>query len=338
MASNFVAPIEGFYVETPEGLLFSVKGVHHPEGLVVAYLRYVPDPKGDRTRDRRRFRRVYDLDETKRYLRANAPEYLNYIHSKELTLQSIPQERITKVYDPTEKTRSIIHHPENMLEMETAKFVSSISTEGGVPVSEIGVSGSLLIGLAKSTSDIDLVIFGTENGRKAYDAVRKLRARTDWVRPYTLQDVVPVAAERWKDPELFRLMLETEAGKVLHGKVDETDYFIRLVPSPQEYRREIKSKPLGKVTLNVKVLDAGMSIFTPCIYIVDDCSYVEPSSGPEVTQLASYRGRFTEQASEGETVKVRGSLEEITYPEETVHRVMLGDMMDYIVPAAFGDR
>jgi hypothetical protein len=338
MASNFVAPIEGFYVETPEGLLFSVKGVHHPEGLVVAYLRYVPDPKGDRTRDRRRFRRVYDLDETQRYLRANAPAYLNYIQSKELTLQSIPQERITKVYKPTEKTRSITRHPENRLEMETAKFVSSISTEGGVPVSEIGVSGSLLIGLAKSTSDIDLVIYGAENGRKAYDAVRKLRARTDWVRPYTLQDVVPVAAERWKDQKLFRLMLETEAGKVLHGKVDETDYFIRLVPSPQEYRREIKSKPLGKVTLNVKVLDAGMSIFTPCIYIVDDCSYVEPSSGPEVTQLASYRGRFTEQASEGQTVKVRGSLEEVTYPEETVHRVMLGDTMDYIVPAPFGDR
>jgi hypothetical protein len=338
MASNFEAPIEGFYVETPEGLLFSVKGVHHPEGLVIAYLRYVPDPKGDRTRDRRRFRRVYDLDETQGYLRANAPAYLNYIRSKELTLQSIPLERIAKVYDPREKTCSIIRHPENRLELETARLVSSISTEGGVPLSEIGISGSPLIGLAKPTSDIDLVIYRVENGRKAYDAIRKLRARTDWVRPYTLQDVVPVAAERWKDPELFRLMLEAEAGKVLHGKVDETDYFIRLVPSPQEYRREIKSKPLGKVTLNVKVVDAGMSIFTPCIYIVDDCSYVEPSSGPEVTLLASYRGRFTEQALEGETVEVRGSLEEVTYPGETVHRVMLGDTMDYVVPASFDDR
>lgn len=338
MATNFVAPIEGFYVETPEGLLFSVKGVHHPGGLVIAYLRYVPDPKGDRTRDRRRFRRVYDLDETQRYLRANAPAYLNYIQSKELTLQSIPHERIIKVYDPTEKTRSIIHHPENRLEVETVKLVTSISTEGNVPVSEIGVSGSPLIGLAKPKSDIDLVIYGAENGRKAYDAVRELRARTEWVRPYTLLDVVPVATERWKDQELVRLMLETEASKVLHGKVDETDYFIRLVPNPQEYRREIKSKPLGKATLNVKVLDAGMSIFTPCRYIVDVCSYVEPSSGPEVTQLVSYRGRFTEQASEGETVEVRGSLEEVTYPGETVHRVMLGDTIDYVVTAPFGDR
>jgi predicted nucleotidyltransferase len=338
MASNFEVPIEGFYVETPEGLLFSVKGIHHPEGLVIAYLRYVPDPKGDRTRDRRRFRRVYDLDETQGYLGANVPAYLNDIRSKELILQSIPRERITRVYDPTEKTRSIIRHPENRLELETAKLVSSISTEGGVPVSRIGVSGSPLIDLAKPTSDIDLVIYGVEYGRKAFDAVRKMRARADWVNPYTLQDVVPIATERWKDPDLVKLSLEAEVGKSLHGKVDETDYFIRLVPDPPEHRREIKSKPLGKVTLNVKVLDAGMSIFTPCTYIVDECSYVEPSSGPEVTQLASYRGRFTEQASEGEVVEVHGSLEEVTYPGETVHRIMLGDTMDYVVPAAFSDR
>jgi predicted nucleotidyltransferase len=338
MASNFKVPIEGFYIETSERLLFSVKGIHHPDGLVIAYLRYIPDPKGKRARGCIRFRRVYDLDETQGYLRANAPIYLNFIKSKELTLQSIPLKRIIKIYNPTEKTSSIINYPKNNLELTVAKFVMAISTEGDVPVSEIGVSGSLLIDLATSTSDIDLIIYGVENSMKAYDALRKLRARTEWVRSYTIKDVIPVATERWNDPGLVRLLLEIEAEKVLHGKVDEIDYYIRLVPYPQEYKREIKSKLLGKVTLNVKMGDAVMSIFTPCIYVVDDCFYVKPSFGPKVTQLVSYRGRFTEQAIEGETVVVHGSLEEVAYPGETIHRVILGDTSDYIVPDSFNNR
>jgi predicted nucleotidyltransferase len=338
MASNFKAPIEGFYIETPERFLFSVKGIHHPEGLVIAYLRYIPDPKGKRARGSNQFRRVYDLDETQEYLRVNAPNYLNFIQSKELTLQSIPPKRITKIYDPREKTSLIINYPKNSLELNVAKFVMAISTEGDVPVSDIGVSGSLLIGLAMSTSDIDLIIYGVENGMKAYNALRKLRARTEWVRSYTIKDVVPVARERWNDPDLVRLLLETEADKVLHGKVDEIDYYIRLVPYPQEYKRELKSKPLGKVTLNVKIGDTDKSIFTPCSYVVDDCFYIKPSFGPKVTQLVSYRGRFTEQVIEGQTVVVHGSLEEVVFPGETIHRVILGDTSDYIVPDSFNNR
>ena len=45
--------IEGDYVETQEGLLFTVKGIHHPEGQIIAYLRYVPDPMGTRERSGR---------------------------------------------------------------------------------------------------------------------------------------------------------------------------------------------------------------------------------------------------------------------------------------------
>ena len=60
--SQLTGLIEGDYVETLEGLLFAVKGLHHPEGLVIAYLRYIPDFNGDREGDSRRYRRIYDLE------------------------------------------------------------------------------------------------------------------------------------------------------------------------------------------------------------------------------------------------------------------------------------
>ena len=67
--------VEGAAVETADGLLFTVKGVIHPPDRVVAYLRYVPDPRGERARGRDRFRRVYSVAEQQEALRARDLSY-----------------------------------------------------------------------------------------------------------------------------------------------------------------------------------------------------------------------------------------------------------------------
>ena len=54
---------EGDLVETTDNILFDVKGLVHPSNRVVAFLRYVPDPDGDRERDGMRYRKVYALSE-----------------------------------------------------------------------------------------------------------------------------------------------------------------------------------------------------------------------------------------------------------------------------------
>ena len=61
--------IEGDYIETIDGLFFTVKGIQKQKELVIAYLRYIPDPNGDRERDGNRYRRVYGLDKTQKILK-----------------------------------------------------------------------------------------------------------------------------------------------------------------------------------------------------------------------------------------------------------------------------
>ena len=54
---------EGDFIETSEGLIFDVKGLVQPPDKVVAYLRYVEDPSGDRKRGRKTYVKVYLLSE-----------------------------------------------------------------------------------------------------------------------------------------------------------------------------------------------------------------------------------------------------------------------------------
>jgi hypothetical protein len=336
---EFREPIEGDYIETMDGLLFSVKGLNHPRDLVIAYLRYIPDHDGDRMRGDRRYRRVYDLDETDELLLRRFPQYLNRIEEKALTLQSVPRGHIYRVYSPSERLRALMDKPGSELEEAIAVFVSTLSSESGVPLSGFGVSGSVLIGLAGPASDIDVVVYGLDDGRKAYDALRRLRESSGWIRPYDSETVRGVVKSRWGDTGLdLKKFSHSEVSKLLHGLVGGRDYFIRLVMRRHEFEEERTSRPLRRAVLRAEIVDAGHSIFTPCIYQVRGCSYKNHAPGPAVTQLVSYRGKFTEQAREGDKVEARGTVEEVMYEDRAVYRLMMGGKGDYLVTARSLDR
>jgi predicted nucleotidyltransferase len=329
---------EGDYVETLEGLLFTVKGIHHPEGLTIAYLRYIPDPEGERERRGQRYRRIYDLKETDSFLRDNHPQYLNLIEDHGLTLQSIPHGRIAKTYKPRKRLQEILADPKHGPEQVTARLASAL-TGHCVPPGSLGVSGSVLIGLATPNSDVDLIVYGFQAGRRVYEALERLRKSVECISPLGPESVVEVTRSRWGDTGLdLGGLAAIEARKILHGLVDGTDYFVRLVRGPEELEREVTSRPLGKVTLRATVKNDRASIFTPCTYEIEECSYLGSHGWPEPSELASYRGKFTEQAGEGERVEVRGTLERVDYGDRTTQRVMLGGRGDYLVPLYILDR
>ena len=95
---------EGQFIVTPDNLIFEVKGVVHPPNRVTAYLRYVPDPRGDRrTKGGQRFRKIYDLDMRGKYLYENAPQYLHYDPVVGRIMQSVPVDDVVRVLDPVER-------------------------------------------------------------------------------------------------------------------------------------------------------------------------------------------------------------------------------------------
>ena len=325
--------IEGDYIETVEGLLFTVKGLFHPEGHVIAYLRYVPDARGDRGRGGERYRRVYDIVETTDFLQRRHPQYVNRVESLGQTLQTVPRSRIAKVHRPREGLRSLMACSRTELERTVERFVSALSSESGVPTEMLGVSGSILIGLTSPSSDIDLIAYGGEAGWKVYNALRRLRETQEWISPHDARTVEGVVKARWGDTELdLERLTEIEIGKALHGQVCDVDYFVRLVKWPGEVEAEIASRPLCRVKLRAVVVEARDSIFTPCTYKVRDGVFIDAPCHREVSEFVSFRGKFTEQVKEGDVVEARGTLEEVEYGDRTIHRVMLGGRGDHLVP------
>ena len=138
---------------------------------------------------------------------------------------------------------------------------------------------------------------------------------------------------RWADSGLdLKKVGRLEIQKILHGRVDDRDYFFRLLKLPQELEREEDSRPLGVVRLIARITDAEDAIYAPCSYSITECEYLNSHNLPIASHLHSYRGKFTEQAEKGDLVEAKGTLEEVVSRGERSFRVILGRKGDYMIP------
>ena len=319
---------EGDYVETVEHLIFAVKGLSHPKDRTIAYLRYIPDPKGERIRkDGLRFRRIYDLRESTEYLKTNFAKYLHFDEKRQMLLQAVPNTTVLRVYRPEEGLAEMRQSSASELEEAAVRFAEAISKEAKITLRSIGVSGSLLLGLATDSSDIDLTVYGEQNCRQTYEALKRMRIE-HLISAYDTSQAMKVARERWSETGLdLSRLAEIEKAKLLQGLFEKRDYFIRLVKGCAE--KEAAYTPLGSAVIRAKIRDDCDSIFTPCSYLADCLEW--PVQG-RVEELVSFRGKFTEQAYKGELVEAQGKLEKVEEEKGSHLRLLLGDPGDYMIP------
>ncbi|MBS7288766.1 MAG: hypothetical protein KIH01_08530, partial [Candidatus Freyarchaeota archaeon] len=174
--------VEGFFIEDFDGLIFDVKGLLHPPDRVIAYLRYFPDVRGDRKRKGVRYHKAYSLAERDAILGAKKPEYLYFDPVFGMFLEGVPRSRIARIYDPRKRLSQLLKEDKSSLEAAAVYLALEITRRARIPLSSLGISGSMLVDLAKEGSDVDLVVFGEENSRKAYRAVGDLMAEEENVR------------------------------------------------------------------------------------------------------------------------------------------------------------
>jgi len=279
---------------------------------------------------------VYDIGKTKEFLLKQYPQYINWVEPKGLVLQSVPEDLISKIYFPKKKLKNLQKKTTSDVEKAVIKFVSLLSSESDIPLNNFGVSGSVLIDLEISLSDLDVIVYGEDAGLRVYKTLKRFRKSQDLIKPYNFHTVSNVVKNRWGNADIGpSKFTQIETQKVLHGLVDGKEYFIRLVKKPEEYSCEASSKPLGKVVIRAKIVDSTNSIFTPCTYIVDGCSFINPPFGPEIKELVSYRGKFTEQADVGDFVEASGRVEGVVFQGRTCYRLVMGNKNDYLISTRY---
>ena len=322
--------VEGYFVTTIDGLIFEVKGVVHPNDRIIAYVRYVPNIVSSESIPK--FQKIYDLNEREKFLYDNFPEYLWFSETHERTLQTVPHEKVKQIFNPVEHMDQI-RTDSSALSISTSKLVDLLLEYTGVDSADIGVTGSQLVGVSRETSDIDLIVFGESACDRFY---KKLEHNFDGIpglKRYSGNLLDEHLNFRWGELiEHHNTLRDIERRKTLQGVFETHQFFIRLVKRRQDVAEsfgQIVAENSESREIQCLILDDRESIFTPCVY------EVKSSDFPELRQIISFRGRFTEHVAEGDSVKAKGRLESVfdTSADERYQQLVLGEnSTDYMIP------
>lgn len=308
---------EGDFIETWQGLIFDVKGLVHPPDRVIAFIRYYPSRAGKRRSGKHLYDKVYSLSKRYEWLKENAPEYLVYDPIFDEVLCEVPISHIKKHYKPIETLRRLrkTRNPD-ALERMIVEMASLLKSSASIPWNAVGASGSVMVGLHTTSSDIDLVVYGSENCWRVYHAIEALfKDHSCPLKPYSSADLRRLFDFRSKDTIMsFEDFVKTESRKLLQGKFGERDYFIRFVKDFNEIGERYGSihyRNCGYAKIEADVVDDSEAIFTPCTYKIENVKVIEGPKLQPIKEIVSFRGRFCEQARKGETIVAQGKIEHV---------------------------
>jgi predicted nucleotidyltransferase len=327
-------PREGDFIETENGLIFDVKGMAHPPDRVIAYLRYVPHRNGKRQRLGVKYRKVYDLSSRTRLLRTKWPQYLYRDSVFNRELQAVPITDIKTHHLPIEKLSQLRRAPQlDYLQQSAVAMASILGEEARVPITKIGISGSTLVDLHTSKSDIDLVVYGSDAARKCYSKLQALlNASSHGFSRYNRRDLDRLYVARKQGASMsFESFSQHERSKRLQGKFNGIDYYIRCVRDWDEWKEGYGSRryfPAGRSTVQATVSDDKESIFTPSKYRL--ANTLTNGKFPAPSEIVSFRGRFCEQVHSGERIRAEGTLERVTNQEDEFRLVLGENPGDYL--------
>ncbi|MHC1688575.1 MAG: nucleotidyltransferase domain-containing protein [Methanothrix sp.] len=276
------ARIRDFF-ETVDGWIFAVADYNHPDGLR-SMLRYVPDERGEREANGKRYRKL-DFDPAFEFLRKERPIYVRDLHT-------VPESDVLRLYQPSAGLQAVADRDPRV------RKIATILAEAGVPRTEMGITGSMLIGLNGPTSDIDFVVYGPW-WWKARDIINAAKAGGE-IQDLDLATWQKIYKKRKPETGFDEFMLH-EKRKGNRGMVDGTYFDLLFTRDWSQIEPQMKGKQLGPRKIVATVTDARFAFDSPAIFRLDD---------DEVAEIFCYSHTYAGQAREGEVVEAQGVLEE----------------------------
>jgi|Deesub1362A_J573_1020465.scaffolds.fasta_scaffold00190_56 hypothetical protein len=275
------------FIETIDGYFFSVVGYNNiPK--VRAYLRYIPHAKGERcSRLGMGYYKKLGSVEADEIIRKRRPEY------RENGIHMIPLNHVVRVYKPDRMLyRTMQRDP------VVKKIVRFFSRH--VPFHSMGVTGSLLIGMETEKSDIDFVVYGNH-----WFIAREILARSLGKEIGDLnEDMWRAIYSKRKVSIPFDVFMLHEKRKYIRGMMEGRYFDLLYVRDWMDMDGIIESKgePLGKRTIEAKVVDSTHAYDYPAVYVLDH---------EDIRAVLSFTHTYIGQVQKGELLEARGMVEVI---------------------------
>ncbi|PMB74469.1 hypothetical protein C0195_02725 [Candidatus Bathyarchaeota archaeon] len=314
---------------TQEGFVLNVFGYEHPKERVFAFLKYIPSEFKElfnirllkrtwKHGDTELFRaeKLYTAKNYQTFLevfRKNFPEYVYFCPFRKKEVISAPLSHVVEVYVPKERLKALITaEKKDRLQNLTLDFISLVSGESKVSLEDFGIHGSIALNMHSVESDIDIVVYGSQNFRRVEAAIDKL------VKEGTLTYVFNNrldAERRFKGRFLDKIFMYNAVRKSEEVTIKYGEYFYF---------------PIAPVKFSCKVKDDSEAMFRPAIYKIEDYSPANFASAlPEekIPKLVvSMIGCYRNVARQGDEMEAAGTLERVEGfgTDETFYQVVVG--------------
>jgi predicted nucleotidyltransferase len=328
---------DGDAVVTEHGFIFYVFGYEHPSDKYHSFLKYVPEAHTEHFDlgwlDVRwhmegttlmRPQELYSPDTYPKLVedfQRSFPEYLSLSKSLERLMITVPRRLIAKVYHPSRQLMLLRGRgATDPLEEKALALIGLLSSATGISPGFLGIHGSISLGIHHEGSDIDLSVYGASHFQKAKSALIRLEERG--------------LLNLKRESRIDEKRLNRGIFQGVDFVVNATRQFSEIIRHPRAYG------PLKPVEVECRCVSADEAMFRPAIYWVEGCKAIS-NRDPEVesvSEVVSMIGMYRDIVSDGEMMRARGVLEEVTEGSGLKrYRVVIGsshhgEYLDWIEP------
>lgn len=275
------------FIETYDGLVFAVVDAELEEGRLTAYLRY--------HRMDGKLRKL-DTQQAKSHLDMVASDFVFYSKRRDTWVQAVPVEDVAEHYIPRERLQEILAtEDDDPISVKLRQWCDWVEKRK-IPLDQLGVTGSLLIGAQKQGSDLDVVSYD----RDVFQRLREVTAELQSIgRLNPLSDAQWADAYQRRSPALsFEEYCWHEKRKSTKALLGATRLDLSLVcPSAG---KPVTSKKLGQVNIQARVADDLRAFDFPSRWKVEH---------EIVREVICFSATYTGQVFKGESMEAAGSLE-----------------------------
>ncbi|TAK61887.1 nucleotidyltransferase domain-containing protein [Methylobacter sp.] len=305
------------FIETAEGLIFAVVEQGLEDGKALCFLRYVLMPSG--------WKKVA-TEQANSFLQQHYPDYLHYSPVLDAHLHAVAVDRIVRHHQPRQRLQQLMQATRHDIARDGV-YAASLPGAGaaaveqdlmrlcelfgqhGLDLAQVGITGSILVGVQNRDSDIDLVCYGRDVFHQCRAITRKLIElgqlqslnKLDWGQSYERR-----SCELSFDDYVWHERRKCNKAVINGRKFDLS--FIDCCASSEV----LSYQKCGAVTLQCKVIDDAFGFDYPAEFKIDH---------EEIGSIVSFTATYTGQAVSGEVVEVSGVLEQ---SEQGVKRIVVG--------------
>ena len=288
------------FIETAEGPIFAVVEHGTEQGKALCFLRYVKDDV--------EWKKV-TTEPANAFLKQHHPDYLHYSPVLDAHLHAVAINRIVKHHQPKQRLQQIMQaNRRDAIERDLFQLCDLLQ-QHGLDLTQLGITGSILVGVQKQSSDIDLVCYGRAVFHQCRAITRELIEQgqlqelndNDWQESYQRRSCeLSFADYVWHERR------KTNKA-VINGRKFDLNFIDELK------RSETTSyQKCGAIKLQCKVIDDTHAFDYPAEFKIDHDQF---------DAIVSFTATYTGQAIKGETVEVSGMVEQT---QQGVKRIVVG--------------